>query len=123
MRIDKNFDLVSCFNDRVKAPVQTGSSNGVLLDKHEDVSGDYLISRLNESIFGSTEGHHLRLYLQEGNPYDGVYLNHDGMSEGQAMEELMKKSTSMVRKSKKNTRETTTEKRCTGLLKELCIKE
>ena len=91
MRIDKNFDLVSCFNDRVKAPVQTGSSNGVLLDKHEDVSGDYLISRLNESIFGSTEGHHLRLYLQEGNPYDGVYLNHDGMSEGQAMEELMKK--------------------------------
>lgn len=91
MRIDKNFDLVSCFNDRVKAPVQTGSSNGVLLDKHEDVSGDYLISRLNESIFGSTEGHHLRLYLQEGNLYDGVYLNHDGMSEGQAMEELMKK--------------------------------
>ena len=91
MRIDKNFDLVSCFNDRVKAPVQTGSSNGVLLDKHEDVSGDYLISRLNESIFGSTEGHQLRLYLKEGNPYDGVYLNHDGMSEGQAMEELMKK--------------------------------
>lgn len=89
MRIDKNFDMVSCFNDRIKAPVYTGS-NSVILDKHEDVPGDFLISRLNESIDKKSGDYELKKYLN-GTKYDGVFLNHGGMSEGQAMEELMKK--------------------------------
>lgn len=90
MRINKNFDMVSCFNDRVNAPVFTGK-NGVFLDIHEDVAGDYLIGRLNESLGNPSGSYNLRTYLTAGNSYDGVYLNHDGMSQGQAMEELMKK--------------------------------
>ena len=89
MRIDKNFDMVSCFNDRIKAPIYTGN-NSVILDKHEDVPGDFLISRLNESINKKSGDYELKKYLN-GTEYDGVFLNHDGMSEGQAMEELMKK--------------------------------
>ena len=89
MRIDKNFDMVSCFNDRIKAPVYTGSKS-VILDKHEDASGDFLISRLNESINKKSGDYELKKYLN-GTEYDGVFLNHGGMSEGQAMEELMKK--------------------------------
>lgn len=92
MRINRNFDMVSCFNDRIDAPVYQGSS-GIFLDIHEDPSGDYLISRLNESLPGNKTGstYQLRPYLTKNARYDGVYLNNGNMSEGQAMEELMKK--------------------------------
>lgn len=92
MRINRNFDMVSCFNDRIDAPVFQGSS-GIFLDIHEDPSGDYLISRLNESLPGNKTGstYQLRPYLAKNARYDGVYLNNGQMSEGQAMEELMKK--------------------------------
>lgn len=90
MRINRNFDLVSCFNDRVNAPVYTGNTK-VFLDKHEDVSGDYLITRLNESHGRPTDNYSLRNFLA-GTSYDGVSLNHNGdLTQGQAMEELMKK--------------------------------
>lgn len=90
MRINRNFDLVSCFNDRVNAPVYTGNTK-VFLDKHEDVSGDYLITRLNESHGRPTDNYSLRNFLA-GTPYNGVSLNHNNtLSQGQAMEELMKK--------------------------------
>ena len=90
MRINRNFDMVSCFNDRVNAPVYTGNTK-VFLDKHEDVSGDYLITRLNESHGRPTDDYSLKSYLG-GATYDGVSLNHNGdLSQGQAMEELMKK--------------------------------
>ncbi|KWZ97714.1 LPXTG-motif protein cell wall anchor domain protein [Anaerococcus hydrogenalis] len=91
MRINRNFDMVSCFNDNVAAPVYEGNNKGVFLDIHEDPSGTYLISRLNESIAKDHSGHKLRTYLNGNNPYDGVNLNHDGLTESQAMEELMKK--------------------------------
>lgn len=90
MRINRNFDMVSCFNDRVNAPVYTGNTK-VFLDKHEDVSGDYLITRLNESHGRPTPNYRLTNHLA-GTLYDGVSLNHNGdLSQGQAMEELMKK--------------------------------
>lgn len=90
MRINRNFDMVSCFNDNIAAPVYEGNK-GVFLDIHEDPSGSYLISRLNESIAKDHSGHKLRTYLNGNNPYDGVNLNHGGLTESQAMEELMKK--------------------------------
>lgn len=91
MRINRNFDMVSCFNDNVAAPVYEGNNKGVFLDIHEDPSGTYLISRLNESIAKDPTGYKLRDYLNGDNPYDGVNLNHNGISESKAMEELMKK--------------------------------
>ena len=91
MRINRNFDMVSCFNDNVAAPVYEGNNKGVFLDIHEDPSGTYLISRLNESIAKDHTGYKLRDYLNGNNPYDGVNLNHNGLNESQAMEELMKK--------------------------------
>ncbi len=90
MRINRNFDMVSCFNDRVNAPVYTGNTK-IFLDKHEDVSGDYLLNRLNESIGNQSGTYSLKNYLA-GTSYDGVSLNHNNtLSQGQAMEELMKK--------------------------------
>ena len=91
MRINRNFDMVSCFNDNVAAPVYEGNNKGVFLDIHEDPSGTYLISRLNESIAKDPTGYKLRDYLNGDNTYDGVNLNHNGISESKAMEELMKK--------------------------------
>lgn len=92
MRINKNFDMVSCFNDRINAPVYDGSKGGVFLDIHEDVSGDYLLSRLNESIDNPSGTYRLKNLLQPKVPYEGgVYLNNGNKTDGQAMEELMKK--------------------------------
>ncbi|WP_105301708.1 SpaA isopeptide-forming pilin-related protein [Anaerococcus marasmi] len=91
MRINKNFDMVSCFNDRINAPVYDGSK-GVFLDIHEDVSGDYLLNRLNESIGNQSGTYSLKNLLQPNVQYeDGVYLNNGNKTQGQAMEELMKK--------------------------------
>ena len=91
MRINKNFDMVSCFNDRINAPVYKGT-NGVFLDIHEDVSGDYLLTRLNESIGNQSGTYSLKHYLTKNVPYEGgVYLNNGNKTQGQAMEELMKK--------------------------------
>lgn len=99
MRINKNFDLVSCFNDRINAPVYDGSKGGVFLDIHEDVSGDYLLDRLNESIENPSGEHRLRNLLKKDAKYntvseygnETVNLNNGEKTEGQAMEELMKK--------------------------------
>ena len=91
MRINRNFDMVSCFNDRVNAPVYTGNTK-IFLDKHEDVSGDYLLNRLNESIGNQSGSYSLKNYLTKNVPYEqGVYLNNGNKTQGQAMEELMKK--------------------------------
>ena len=92
MRINKNFDMVSCFNDRINAPVYDGSKGGVFLDIHEDVSGEYLLDRLNESIGNPSGTYSLKHYLTKDVPYEqGVYLNNGNKTQGQAMEELMKK--------------------------------
>ena len=91
MRINRNFDMVSCFNDRVNAPVYTGNTK-IFLDIHEDVSGDYLLNRLNESIGNQSGSYSLKNYLTKNVPYEqGVYLNNGNKTQGQAMEELMKK--------------------------------
>lgn len=93
MRINRNFDMVSCFNDNVAAPVYEGNNKGVFLDIHEDPSGTYLISRLNESIANKDHtGYKLREYLNGTKLYENsISLNHNGLNESQAMEELMKK--------------------------------
>lgn len=99
MRINKNFDMVSCFNDRINAPVYDGSKGGVFLDIHEDVSGDYLLDRLNESIGNQSGTYSLKRLLTKGSAYNvgadfgggTVNLNKGNKTQGQAMEELMKK--------------------------------
>ena len=92
MRINKNFDMVQCFNDGLKDPAYEGRGKGIFLDKHENPSGDYLISRLNEKIFTEKEGgHELVPYLKGIGTYDGVNLNPNNVSQGEAMEDLMKR--------------------------------
>ena len=89
MRINKNFDMVQCFNSGIQDPTYKGSK-GIFLDIHEDVSGDYLISRLNESIGKPTNEHRL-VDILNGTPYDGVNFNPTGKPQGKAMEDLMKR--------------------------------
>ena len=89
MRINKNFDMVQCFNSGIQDPTYKGN-NGVFLDIHEDVSGDYLISRLNESI-GKPSYEHSLVKILNGTPYDGVNFNPDKKPQGEAMEDLMKR--------------------------------
>lgn len=92
MRINKNFDMVQCFNDGLKDPAYEGRGKRIFLDKHENPSGDYLISRLNEKIFTEKEGgHELVPYLKGIGTYDGVNLNPNSVSQGEAMEDLMKR--------------------------------
>lgn len=90
MRINKNFDMVQCFNKGTPDPSFKGS-NGIFLDIHEDPSGDYLISRLNENV-GNPKGNYRLVNHLNGTPTDdGIVLNPNGMSQGQAMEDLMKR--------------------------------
>lgn len=89
MRINKNFDMVQCFNSGIQDPTYKGNK-GVFLDIHEDVSGDYLISRLNESIGKPTNDHRL-VDILNGKLYDGVNFNPTGKPQGEAMEDLMKR--------------------------------
>lgn len=90
MRINKNFDMVQCFNKGTPDPAFKGS-DGIFLDIHEDPSGDYLISRLNE-IVGNPNGNYRLVNHLNGTPTDdGIVLNPNGMSQGQAMEDLMKR--------------------------------
>ena len=90
MRINKNFDMVQCFNKGTPDPSFKGS-DGIFLDIHEDPSGDYLISRLNE-IVGNPNGNYRLVRHLNGTPTDdGIVLNPNGMSQGQAMEDLMKR--------------------------------
>ena len=89
MRINKNFDMVQCFNSGIQDPTYKGNK-GVFLDIHEDVSGDYLISRLNESIGKPTNEHRL-VDILNGKLYDGVNFNPTGKPQGEAMEDLMKR--------------------------------
>lgn len=89
MRINKNFDMVQCFNKGTPDPSFKGSE-GIFLDIHEDPSGDYLISRLNE-IVGNPNGNYRLVNHLNGTPIDGIKLNPNGMSQGQAMEDLMKR--------------------------------
>lgn len=90
MRINKNFDMVQCFNKGTPDPSFKGS-DGIFLDIHEDPSGDYLISRLNENV-GKKQGNYELVPHLNGTPTDdGIVLNPNGMSQGQAMEDLMKR--------------------------------
>ena len=90
MRINKNFDMVQCFNKGTPDPSFKGS-DGIFLDIHEDPSGDYLISRLNE-IVGNPNGNYRLVRHLNGTPTDdGIVLNPNGMSQSQAMEDLMKR--------------------------------
>ncbi len=95
MRINKNFDMVHCFNSGLPDPAHKGKK-GIFLDIHENPTGDYLISRLNENINSSNKDKNknfkLTPYLNNNGTYDGVSLNPDGKkSQGAAMEDLMKR--------------------------------
>lgn len=95
MRINKNFDMVHCFNSGLPDPAHKGKK-GIFLDIHENPTGDYLISRLNENINSSNKdknkGFKLTNYLNNNGTFDGVSLNPDGKkSQGAAMEDLMKR--------------------------------
>ena len=90
MRINKNFDMVQCFNKGTPDPSFKGS-DGIFLDIHEDPSGDYLISRLNENVGKQQGTYELVPYLNGKLTDDGIKLNPNGMNQGQAMEDLMKR--------------------------------
>ncbi len=95
MRINRNFDMVHCFNSGLPDPAHKGKK-GIFLDIHENPTGDYLISRLNENIRSknntSYENFKLTKYLNNNGTYDGVSLNPGGKkSQGAAMEDLMKR--------------------------------
>lgn len=90
MRINKNFDMVQCFNKGTPDPAFKGS-DGIFLDIHEDPSGDYLISRLNEIVGNPNANYRLVNHLNGTPTDDGIVLNPNGMSQGQAMEDLMKR--------------------------------
>ena len=90
MRINKNFDMVQCFNSGIQDPTYKGN-NGVFLDIHEDVSGDYLISRLNETIGKPTNDKHSLVDILNGKLYDGVNFNPEKKPKGEVMEDLMKR--------------------------------
>ncbi|MDD7766035.1 MULTISPECIES: SpaA isopeptide-forming pilin-related protein [Anaerococcus] len=90
MRINKNFDMVQCFNKGTPDPAFKGS-DGIFLDIHEDPSGDYLISRLNENVGNPNQKYRLVNHLNGTPTDDGIVLNPNGMSQGQAMEDLMKR--------------------------------
>lgn len=90
MRINKNFDMVQCFNNGTPDPAFKGS-DGIFLDIHEDPSGDYLISRLNEIVGNPKGNYRLVDHLNGQVTSDGIYLNPNGMDQGQAMEDLMKR--------------------------------
>ena len=95
MRINKNFDMVHCFNSGLPDPAHKGKK-GIFLDIHENPTGDYLISRLNENINSSNKDKNknfkLTNYLNNNGTYDGVSLNPGGKkSQGAAMEDLMKR--------------------------------
>ena len=90
MRINKNFDMVQCFNKGTPDPSFKGS-DGIFLDIHEDPSGDYLISRLNERVGNPKGNYRLVDHLSGQVTSDGIYLNPNGMDQGQAMEDLMKR--------------------------------
>ena len=90
MRINKNFDMVQCFNKGTPDPSFKGS-DGIFLDIHEDPSGDYLISRLNENVGKKQGTYELVPYLNGKLTDDGIKLNPHGMNQGQAMEDLMKR--------------------------------
>ena len=90
MRINKNFDMVQCFNNGTPDPAFKGS-DGIFLDIHEDPSGYYLISRLNERVGNPKGNYRLVDHLNGQVTSDGIYLNPNGMDQDQAMEDLMKR--------------------------------
>lgn len=79
MRIDKNFDMVECFNADLKDPTLSHISSGVYLDKHLDPTGSYLLTRLDKSS-------PLPKKL-----LPGAELNKKGLNQGEAMEDLLKR--------------------------------
>ena len=91
MRINKNFDMVQCFNKGTPDPSFKGS-DGIFLDIHEDPSGDYLISRLNENVGNPNQKYRLVNHLNGTPTQDGINLNpNNEKTQGQAMEDLMKR--------------------------------
>ena len=95
IRINKNFDMVQCFNASLPDPNVNKDKKRIYLDIHENPSGDYLMGRLSENVKeqGQTGGYRLGNYLTgyQSND-DGINLNPGSQkTSGQAMEELMKK--------------------------------
>lgn len=91
MRINQNFDMVQCFNSGVPDPTYNGKNKKITLDKNENPTGDFLISRLNESIGRApANGHRLVNYLS-GQSFDGMNLRNGHSSNGEAMEDLIKR--------------------------------
>ena len=83
-RINKNFDLVLCYNQSVAAPVYDGKKNknrAITLDKVEDPSGEFLISRL-------TNGANNKL-VSKVSP--GGSLNQDNQTRADAIKSLYKR--------------------------------
>lgn len=93
MRINQNFDMVQCFNSGVPDPTYDGIKKEIFLDKNENPTGDFLISRLNESIGRPpANGHRLVDYLSDNKKeFDGMNLRNGYSSKGAAMEDLMKR--------------------------------
>ncbi len=93
MRINQNFDMVQCFNSGVPDPTYNGKNKKITLDKNENPTGDFLISRLNESIGRApANGHRLVNYLSDSSrTFDGMNLRNGYSTNGEAMEELMKR--------------------------------
>ena len=92
MRINQNFDMVQCFNSGVPDPTYDGIKKEIFLDKNENPTGDFLISRLNESIGRPpSNGHRLVSYLSGSKNFDGMNLRNGHSSNGAAMEDLMKR--------------------------------
>ena len=94
IRINKNFDMVQCFNASLPDP-NVKDNKRIYLDIHENPSGDYLIGRLSENVRKQDQsvGYRLGDYLTgyQSND-DGINLNPGRQkTSGQAMEELMKK--------------------------------
>lgn len=79
MRINKTFEMAECFNANRESPSLSQQPDGIYLDRHVEPTGDYLITRLSE---GSA---------LPGKLQPGAALNPHNLSQGKAMEDLMKR--------------------------------
>lgn len=79
MRINKTFEMVSCFNAKKPDPTTNSQTTKVGLEQHIAPDGYYLMSRLNE-------GSKLPSKLLPGRE-----LNPEGKDQGEAMEDLFKR--------------------------------
>lgn len=83
-RINRNFDLVQCYNQSVAAPVYDGKKSktrAIALDKVDDPSGEFLISRLT----GGASNNLVRKVSPGGS------LNQGDKTRGEAIKSLYKR--------------------------------